>query len=131
MTSPHEAPVITYDQLHKAGACRSQLALFKRKFGQQVEVRVETGVSVADQFDWQWAATNLLTATAWAEYDRVRLAAGAEYLRTTEAAWAEYNRALATAWAEYNRVRLAAWAEYDRVLAVAFCTAYINQEQAA
>ena len=107
---------ITDAQLRAAGACCDQLPLFRRKFGNSVEVTVQLAESVASEFDWDWAARNLLKAPAWAEYDRV-----------TAPARAEYDRVTAAARAECDRVRAAARAEYDRVRAAAFATAYISQ----
>ena len=96
---------ITYAQLRASGACRDQLALFKRKFGDSVEVTVQLAESVANEFDWDWVASKLLKAPAWDEYKRVKAAARAEC----------------------ERVTAAAWAEYYRVGAAAFATAYISQ----
>ena len=129
---------ITYAQLRASGACRDQLALFKRKFGDSVEVTVQLAESVANEFDWDWVASKLLKAPAWDEYYRVTAAAWDEYERVTAAAWAEYYRVTAPAWDEYKRVKAAAraecervtaaaWAEYYRVGAAAFATAYISQ----
>ena len=129
---------ITYAQLRASGACRDQLALFKRKFGDSVEVTVQLAESVANEFDWDWVASKLLKAPAWDEYERVTAAAWDEYERVTAAAWAEYYRVTAPAWDEYKRVKAAAraecervtaaaWAEYYRVGAAAFATAYISQ----
>ena len=129
---------ITYAQLRASGACRDQLALFKRKFGDSVEVTVQLAESVANEFDWDWAASKLLKAAAWDEYYRVRAAARDEYYhvtaaaraeckRVTAAAWAEYYRVTAPAFAECERVTAAARAECKRVGAAAFATAYISQ----
>ena len=111
---------ITYAQLRASGACRDQLALFKRKFGDSVEVTVQLAESVANEFDWDWVASKLLKAPAWDEYYRVTAAAWDEYERVTAAAWAEYYRVTAPAFAEYDRVRAAALAEYERVTAAAW-----------
>jgi hypothetical protein len=91
-------------QLIAVGACPNQVKLFYELFGAQVYVTVKRAESVADKFDFSWAANKLLSAPARAEYDRVRAQAGAEY----------------------DRVRAPARAEYDRVTAQAFATAYIG-----
>jgi hypothetical protein len=105
-------------QLIAAKACQSQIDKFRARFGESVEVTRELCESVASEFDFDWAAANLLSALARAEYDRVRAAA-----------WAEYARVVALAWDEYVRVRAPAWAEYDRVRAAAFADAYINYKE--
>lgn len=132
------APAITYAQLKANDACKGQLALFKRKFDDSVVVTVELAESVADLFDWDWAARYLLDAPAWAEYIRATAPARAEYERAKADAWveykratadprAEYERADAATWAEYERVDAAARAEYKRATAAAFARAYIME----
>ena len=90
---------LTLTTLKKKGACKGQVALFRTMFGQSVEITEALCVEHAAAFNWGWAAENLLTAPARAEYDRVRAPA-----------WAEYDRVTAPALAEYERVRAAAWA---------------------
>ena len=86
---------ITLKQLADAKACREQRELFARTFGKSVEVTRELCVSVADKFDFEWAATHLLSAQALAEYKRDKAAA-----------WAEYERAKVQAFADaYNGVQ--------------------------
>ena len=67
-----------------------------------------------------WAEYNKVKAPAWAEYNKVKDAALAEYNKVKDAAWAEYNKVTDAAWAEYNKVTDAAWAEYNKVKAPAF-----------
>ena len=106
---------ITLQQLIDAGACKNQLELFAKLFGNSVEVTEERALLVVDQFDWSWAG-RLLSESACAEYDRVRALA-----------WAEFNRVCALAWAEYDRVpKSAQAAEYDRVSALAWARLYNN-----
>jgi hypothetical protein len=100
-------------------ACRDQVELFRVNFGESVEVTEELCLSVSDRFAWTWAAENLLSAPAWAEYARVATSALAEYERAVAPALAEYERAIAPARAEYVRVRAPAWAEYERAVASA------------
>lgn len=69
---------ITYSQLRQLGACKFQLAEFKTRFGQEVEVTEAGCLEVATVFNWNWAAQHLLTASALAEYDRVRASAFAK-----------------------------------------------------
>ena len=65
------------------------------------------------------ALVALLTASAWAEYEKVRAPAWAEYEKVTAPAWAEYEKVRAPALAEYEKVRATAWAEYEKVTAPA------------
>jgi hypothetical protein len=105
-------------QLIAAKACQSQVDKFRARFGESVEVTRELCESVASEFDFDWAAANLLSAPARAEYERV-----------TAPAQADYERVTAPAWAEYARVRAPARAEYERVRAAAFADAYINDKE--
>src|ERR1700690_3069714 len=110
----------TLIELH---ACTSQTDLFKERFGESVEITETLCEGVATLFDFDWAAGNLLTAQACAEYERVTAQAWAEYERVRAQACAEYKLATAQACAEYARVTVPAWAEYERVRAQA-CAEY-------
>ena len=70
--------ILTLATLKKAGACSDQVALFRKLFGESVEVTDSLCVEHAEEFSWGWAAGNLLTAPAWTEYDR---ATGAAFAR--------------------------------------------------
>ena len=108
-------------------ACREQVDLFRAKFGESVDVTPELCEAVASEFDFCWAARNLLLPTALAEYERVRAPAYAEYERVTAPAYAEYERVRDAAYAECERVRDAAYAECDRAIAREFARQYIAQ----
>jgi hypothetical protein len=68
---------LTLATLKKKGACSEQVALFRKMFGRSVEITEALCVEHASVFSWGWAARNLLTAPACAEYDRVTAAAWA------------------------------------------------------
>lgn len=53
-------------------ACNSQVNLFRRKFGDAVEVTEELCVSVAGEFDWNWAARALLSGDYKAKFQSLR-----------------------------------------------------------
>ena len=83
------AKTISVAKLRKLGACQSQVAKFKEIFGDKsVAVTVELCVAHAQDFNWDWAAGNVLTASAKAEYNRVAASAMAEYNRVVAPAWA-------------------------------------------
>ena len=100
---------VTTRMLKLKGACASQVALFAELFPKSVEITEGVCATVADKFDWDWAAANLLSPESYAEYQRV-----------CALAYAEYQRVCALAYAEYQRVRAPAYAEYERVRAPAF-----------
>ena len=106
---------ITADVLRSKGACQIQLDKFAVLFPTGTRPTAIECKKYALEFDWDWAAANLLTAPAFAEYGRVRDAAYAEYNRVVDAAAAKYNRVVDAAFAEGGRVRDAAYAEYNRV----------------
>ena len=103
--------VLTVQTLIDKGACSSQVELFRSMFGEQVRVTQKLCASVADKFDFIWAASHLLSAPALAEYERACAPARAEYERVRASAWAECDRACAPAWAEYQRARAPAFAK--------------------
>ena len=111
------------------GACSNQVELFRAMFGESVNVTQELCVSVADKFDFEWTALQLLTPTAQAEYERVRAQAWAEYERVEAPVRAKYERVEAPARAEYERVRASAWAEKERVMASTFAELYNAEVQ--
>ena len=122
---------ITLADLDEAGACYDQRGEFARLFPEGVEVTPDLCEKYSDVFDWEWAAENLLSpsawaeyekvrASAWAEYGKVRASARAEYGKVSASAWAEYDKVMAPARAEYNKVMASAWVEYEKVDARAF-----------
>ena len=63
---------------------------------------------------------DILTPSAWAEYDKIEKSASAEYDKIEKLAWAEYERIRKPAWAEYDKIRKSASAEYDKIRKPAF-----------
>ena len=70
--------ILTLQTLINKGACSSQVELFRSMFGKQVRVTQKLCASVADKFDFRWAASHLLSAPAWAECNRARASAFAK-----------------------------------------------------
>ena len=69
---------ITARKLKLLGACQEQVDNFKELFPSGTVVTVELCVLHAQTFNWNWAAQHLLSAPAWAEYDRVEASAFAQ-----------------------------------------------------
>jgi hypothetical protein len=132
---------ITLAQLKKLGACTEQLQLFKKMFGDKVCVTEALAAELAQQFDFVWAANNLLDASALAEYNKMRDLSWAEYVKVYDLAWAkynkvydltrdapeEYNKVCVPALAEYYKVCAPALAEHRKVCASTFARLYIAQ----
>jgi hypothetical protein len=105
--------------LRRLGACADQVAKFERLFGERVAVTEALCVRHAEDFEWNWAARNLLPAPALAEYERDRAAIRARYDRVCATALVEYQRAVAPAWEAHDRACATAKAEYDCACAMA------------
>ena len=90
--------VFSLKMLTDARACSEQVDLFRKTFGESVNVTVARACKVADKFDWDFAS-RFLDDEGKAEYERVRGPALAEYQRVSSPAWAEYQRVHGPAWA--------------------------------
>ena len=66
--------LLTLKQLTGADACRPQVRLFARLFGDAVDVNPILCVTVAPHFDWDWAAQALLSAPLLAQYQAAHAA---------------------------------------------------------
>ena len=100
--------------LRLAGACSDQVEIFRKQWPRGTAVTPEAGeVALSLGLDIGWAADNLLSGEALAEYERA-----------TDAAWPVYDHATAVAWAEYRRADSAACVEYKRAIATAFVAAW-------
>ena len=62
-----------------------------------------------------WAKYEKVTDSALAEYEKVKAPAKAKYEKVEAPAWAEYNKVTDSAWAKYEKVKAPAWAEYNKV----------------
>ena len=98
--------IITLSQLKVAGACADALRRFATAFGESTPVTLALACKHADQFNWDWAADNLLSAAAQVEYDQA-----------VKRAQVEFDQAVARARAEYVMAATPAWTAYDRAVA--------------
>ena len=103
---------ITIELLKKHNACEEQVALFATTFPKGVHVTEAACLAVADQFDFQWAADNLLPSDKKAEYMAQRAPISAEYMAQRAPISAEYEAQRASLWAEYEAKRAPLWTEY-------------------
>ena len=111
---------ITLKQLRRAGACEPQVQLFKTTFGQSAEVNLETALKMAQKFDWNWAAANLLPAPAWKAYEEAMAPA-----------WKAYDEARAQASKAYKEATAPAWKAYEEARATAFVNAALGVDKEA
>jgi hypothetical protein len=86
------------------GACAKQIALFKKLFGESVEVTEELCLKYYNKFAFWWAADNLLSVSAWEAYVKVRASAIEAYIKASTSApeegLEEYKKALALDFAQ-------------------------------
>jgi len=119
---------ITLKHLTDNDACSSQARLFKRLFGDRVEVTLETMDKYGSKFDVGWAVQNLLDKPAYDEYDKVQQPAYDEYDKVKQSAYDKYKKVKQSAYDEYWKVKQSAWDKYKKVKQSAFVQAYISME---
>lgn len=112
-------------------ACEEQVKLFKKLFGEELELTseeqaVEIALEHYSKFNRNWVIANLLDLPtqeeyqkvrqlAWKEYEKVQQPTREEYRRIQQPAWREYRRIQQLAREEYLNVEKPAWKEYMRV----------------
>ena len=109
---------ITLQQLRDHNACASQIALFQKYFGSEVELTPEVVQKYAQEFDIYWCAQNLLTPEL---YER--------YYEAIAIALKHYEEAIATHWKQsatrlYDGAIAIARKQYDEARAILFVFLY-------
>ena len=141
-------PQITIELLKSKNAPKYQIDLFQNTFGDKpAPLNKKVFTKLANHFDIEWAAKNLLdrkdsaeynkaTGPAWSKYRKVVAPAWAEYEKVADAAlsvykasttnpdWREYTKVTDPAYAEYNKVAGPAWTEYGNATALIFLKIY-------
>src|SRR3990167_7924408 len=84
---------ITAKYLEAVDDCKDQVALFRRHFGEEVEVSEKLCLAHAHEFDWNWAARRLLDVPTWQAYERA-----------TAGGWTAYEEAMVPARRAYEEV---------------------------
>lgn len=130
---------ITTAMLRMKKACESHVLEFERRFPNGIEVTEEVCLSVADIFNWNWAARNFLSwsakehydlaiviarvalnracAPALADFDRIVKSVGEDCANVIAPAWADCRLAMAPAQADFARAAASAFAKGLRDLA--------------
>ena len=112
---------ITVKQLVKLNACANQVVIFKRLFGPSATVTLANCVKAGKAgLAFDWAARNLLPATAWDAYQKARATALDAYEKETAPALDAYQKATATARDAYQKARAPAWDAYQKARAPAW-----------
>jgi len=99
-------------------ACANQVRRFKKLFPKGVKVTKAVCLKHAQDFGWDWAAWNLLSAPAWEAYLKARAPALEAYLKATAQAWETYKNAEV-----YEKATAPAWEAYKKATAQAFADA--------
>ena len=81
---------ITLRQLRRIGACKGQVALFKKTFGEEVELTRENAVAYGALFDVNWLAEVIFDATKLADYRAKCAPLWADYLAKRASLLADY-----------------------------------------
>jgi hypothetical protein len=111
---------ITLEMLESKDACYSQLDLFQERFPEGIEVTKEACVLVADKFDWDWAAKNLLPKEDKKAYQEATDTARKAYHEADDTAWKAYQEATDTAWKAYQEATDTARKAYQEAMAFSF-----------
>ncbi len=127
MTMP--AKPITHQMLEAVGACQGQVTLFKKLFPDGAPLTIEAALSVADKFNWGWAADKFLSKKGWKAYDDARTLALKAYEEADALAWEACGEAKTTGGKSYWGVMVPAWKAYSEARALAFATAYLNDQK--
>lgn len=81
---------ISLRQLKRLGACKEKAALFKKLFGNKVEVTEEMCIKHARDFDFAWAADKFLgwnEISLWSDKTDTAFYSGSRYLASVNARW--------------------------------------------
>ena len=93
---------VTLKMLVRAKACKSQRDVFAELFPDGIDVTEAVCVSVADKFDWDWAAWHLLPAPLDADYQAKRAPLDADYRAKRTPLDADYWAKCASLYADYR-----------------------------
>ena len=79
---------INANRLAELGACEPEIDRFLEIFGDDdAPLTVETAVKYAADFNWNWAAENLLTPSLWRTYQEAEIPLWRIYLETNATPW--------------------------------------------
>jgi hypothetical protein len=97
--------MFTVDILESNKACLSQIKLFKEHFPNGSPLTVESAISVASVFDWEWAAHNLLSASGLKTYEDQRASLWKTYEDQRASLYKTYRDQVASLYKTYRDQR--------------------------
>ena len=107
---------ITITQLNESGACLPQQVKFQEKFGDSVEVTAETARNAALDFDFLWAANNLLSEKSQKRFKALNKTAWDIFCNCTKSQSDKMWRTLSPAKQELDRVKDESRAQYRQAI---------------
>lgn len=104
---------LTLQTLRYKNVCEKQTDLFWSLFKERVEITEELCVSVANMFNWDWAAENLLSPLFREKYVRDSKPFLAEYNQERISFWDKYDRDVIPFQDECNRALILLVRKYN------------------
>jgi hypothetical protein len=96
--------ILTRQMVMGHDPCPSQRNLFMERFPEQVEVTVELAVSQASDWDWYWAADELLSYDGYRQWQAIRQAANGQFTSPLEPYRELFDQAYDAAWVARDEV---------------------------
>ncbi|MGL5008598.1 MAG: hypothetical protein ACRC6I_01845 [Paracoccaceae bacterium] len=104
---------ITADRLIALNACKTQVDVFRKLFPEGAPLTIEAAVSVAEHFDWNWAATKLLSVNGLKAYREAEAPLWKAYREAEASLWKAYREAEAPLWKAYEEAEAPLWKAYE------------------
>jgi hypothetical protein len=146
MSTHIKSRVLTLQQLVDLDACVDQVDLFRRTFGDSVDVTPDLCERHAAEFDWEWAAQKLLTASAyqaakrplwevykaaeqplWDTYRDARRSLRTAYAAAERPLLDTYEVARQPLWETYRSAERSLWTAYEAACARTFGELYVSE----
>jgi len=109
---------ITVKQLIEKQACAKQVKVFRKLFGASVTITLANCRKAGwAGLDFNWAAQNLLPATALEAYQKAKAPALKAYQKAIATAWNSRRKAIATVLKAYEKAIATAWDSRRKAIA--------------
>lgn len=101
--------------LKRKHACKEQIALFRRTFGESVKITRANCLKAAEvELDFDWAAIKLLSSKALKTYSKEKISAWRDYEVTKVQAQNTYEKTEISIWRAYHTAKADAWNALER-----------------
>lgn len=113
--------LITKQMLEDKGGCGNQVEIFAKEWPAGMEVTAENCLRLADlHLNVDWAARNLLTATAFKAYEKARDQVREAYQKAITPTWEAREKVKAQALEAYEKTIVPAWEAYEKAIGPAW-----------